>query len=200
MTGRFIVLEGIDGSGKGTQLELLQEALEAQGKKVWTTREPSDSPIGRMIRQGLTGGEAFDEATMALLFAADRLVHIDEVKAHLKNGEIVLCDRYILSSLAYNSQSLSLEWILSLNKEADKRLQPDLTLLFDLSAQDAMKRINARGEQAERYETQSQLYQVGEMYRMLADVRTGDNVTCINATQAPEDVHKDVMKAVGTLR
>lgn len=199
MSGRFIVLEGIDGSGKGTQLELLREALEARGHKVWLTREPSESPIGRMIRQGLTGGERFDEATMALLFAADRLVHIDEVRVHLDQGDIVLCDRYILSSLAYNSQSLSLEWILSLNKEADKRLHPDLTLLFDLSSQEAMHRIDLRGEQTERYETQSQLYQVGEMYRMLADVRLDDNVTRIDAARTPDEVHQGVMKIVANI-
>lgn len=196
MSGRFIVLEGIDGSGKGTQLALLAERLRATGQRVWLTREPTDGAIGRLIREGLTGAAQLDEATIALLFAADRLAHIETIRQHLNAGEIVLCDRYVLSSLAYNSQSLTLEWILQLNSEADKRLHPDLTLYFDLNEQLAMQRIDARGDVHERYETQRQLYQVREMYRMLADVRIADNVHTIDAKETPEIIAENAWQAV----
>lgn len=199
MSGKLIVLEGIDGSGKGTQIARLTDRLEASGHKVLVTREPSAGPIGTLIRQALADASQFDEATMALLFAADRLEHIREMKAHLAAGEIVLCDRYVLSSLAYNSQTLTLEWILALNQEADKRLHPDLTLYFDLSEQIALARIGARGSDRERYETQRQLYQVREMYRMLADVRLDDNVVTIDASQTPEAIAEDVWRAVQPL-
>lgn len=199
MSGRFIVLEGIDGSGKGTQIGLLVDRLEASGHKVLVTREPSAGPIGTLIRQALADASQFDEATMALLFAADRLSHIAEIQAHLAKGEVVLCDRYVLSSLAYNSQSLTLEWVLSLNAEADKRLHPDLTLYFDLSAQDAMVRIDARGDAHERYETQRQLYQVRDMYRMLAEVRLDDNVVTIDASASPDRVAENVWQAVQSI-
>lgn len=199
MSGKLIVLEGIDGSGKGTQIARLTDRLEASGHKVLVTREPSAGPIGTLIRQALADASQFDEATMALLFAADRLEHIREMKAHLAAGEIVLCDRYVLSSLAYNSQALTLEWILALNQEADKRLHPDLTLYFDLSEQIALTRIGARGSDRERYETQRQLYQVREMYRMLADVRLDDNVVTIDASQTPEAIAEDVWRAVAPL-
>lgn len=199
MSGKLIVLEGIDGSGKGTQIARLTDRLEASGYKVLVTREPSAGPIGTLIRQALADASQFDEATMALLFAADRLEHIREMKAHLAAGEIVLCDRYVLSSLAYNSQTLTLEWILALNQEADKRLHPDLTLYFDLSEQIALARIGARGSDRERYETQRQLYQVREMYRMLADVRLDDNVVTIDASQTPEAIAEDVWRAVQPL-
>lgn len=199
MSGKLIVLEGIDGSGKGTQIARLTDRLEASGHKVLVTREPSAGPIGTLIRQALADASQFDEATMALLFAADRLEHIREMKAHLAAGEIVLCDRYVLSSLAYNSQTLTLEWILALNQEADKRLHPDLTLYFDLSEQIALARIGARGSDRERYETQRQLYQVREMYRMLADVRLDDNVVTIDASQTPEAIAEDVWRAVAPL-
>ncbi len=199
MSGKLIVLEGIDGSGKGTQIARLTDRLEASGHKVLVTREPSAGPIGTLIRQALADASQFDEATMALLFAADRLEHIREMKAHLAAGEIVLCDRYVLSSLAYNSQTLTLEWILALNQEADKRLHPDLTLYFDLSEQIALTRIGARGSDRERYETQRQLYQVREMYRMLADVRLDDNVVTIDASQTPEAIAEDVWRAVAPL-
>ena len=199
MSGKLIVLEGIDGSGKGTQIARLTDRLEASGHKVLVTREPSAGPIGTLIRQALADASQFDEATMALLFAADRLEHIREMKAHLAAGEIVLCDRYVLSSLAYNRQTLTLEWILALNQEADKRLHPDLTLYFDLSEQIALARIGARGSDRERYETQRQLYQVREMYRMLADVRLDDNVVTIDASQTPEAIAEDVWQAVQPL-
>lgn len=196
MSGRLIVLEGIDGSGKGTQLALLAEQLKASGHTVWLTREPSDGAIGRLIREGLAGSADFDEATMALLFAADRLVHIEEIKRHLAADEIVLCDRYVLSSLAYNSQTLTLEWILSINEQADKRLHPDLTLYFDLNEQIAMSRIDARGDVHERYETHRQLYRVREMYRMLAEIRLADNVVTIDAKETPEVIAESVWQTV----
>ena len=196
MSGRFIVLEGIDGSGKGTQLDLLKVRLEHAGHTVWVTREPSESKIGKLIREGLGDATKMDEATIALLFAADRLHHIHDIKAHLAQGDVVLCDRYVLSSLAYNSQSLTLEWILDINKYADSRLHPDLTLLFDLSAQDAMHRIDVRSDAKERYESQKQLLQIRDMYLMLAEVRHDDNVTVINAAQAPNDVHEAAWKAI----
>lgn len=196
MNGHFIVMEGIDGSGKGTQLTRLAERLEAGGYKVWLTREPTDGAIGTLIRQGLADASRFDEATMALLFAADRLEHIKEIKKHLAQDEVVLCDRYVLSSLAYNSQALTLEWVLALNQQADTRLHPELTLYFDLNEQLALERIETRGELHERYETQRQLYQVREMYRMLAEVRLADNVTSIEARELPETVAETVWQAV----
>lgn len=196
MSGRFIVLEGIDGSGKGTQLDLLKVRLEHAGHTVWVTREPSESKIGKLIREGLGDATKMDEATIALLFAADRLHHIHDIKTHLAQGDVVLCDRYVLSSLAYNSQALTLEWILDINKHADSRLHPDLTLLFDLSARDAMHRIDVRGDAKERYENQKQLLQIRDMYLMLAEVRHDDNVTVINAAQAPNDVHEATWKAL----
>lgn len=199
MSGRFIVLEGIDGSGKGTQLDMLKARLQATGHSVWVTREPSESKIGKLIREGLGDATKMDEATIALLFAADRLHHIHEIKAHLEKGDIVLCDRYVLSSLAYNSQTLTLEWILDINKHADNRLHPDLTLLFDLSAQDAMHRIEVRGDSKERYESQKQLLQIRDMYLMLADVRHADKVTVIDAAQAPNAVHEAAWQAIETV-
>lgn len=197
--GHFIVFEGIDGSGKGTQQTLLAQHLRQKGVSVWCTREPSDGTIGRLIRQGLKDTAIMDEATIALLFAADRLSHIEEIRNHLAVGDTVLCDRYVLSSLAYNSQKLSLEWILSLNQQADARLHPDLTLLFDLSEKVALSRIEARNDEKERYETLNQLYQVRQMYRMLAQVRQDDNVTVIDAGRTIEAVAEDVLKSVQNL-
>ncbi len=196
MSGTLIVFEGIDGSGKSTQLLHLKDHLEATGKKVFVTREPSDGPIGSMVRKALLTDTSFDEATLTLLFAADRLDHIKTIEAHLAQGEIVLCDRYLLSSLAYNSQHLTLEWVLNLNKEADARLHPTVTLLYDLPEQEAMARIEQRGEIAERYETLHQLYQIRQLYLMLAQVRTDDNVIVINANQNEDAVYAETWEVL----
>lgn len=196
MSGALIVFEGIDGSGKSTQLLHLKDHLEATGKKVFVTREPSDGPIGSMVRKALLTDTSFDEATLALLFAADRLDHIKTIEAHLAQGEIVLCDRYLLSSLAYNSQHLTLEWVLNLNKEADARLHPTVTLLYDLPEQEAMARIEQRGEVAERYETLHQLYQIRQIYLMLAQVRTDDNVIVIGANQNEDAIHAETWEVL----
>src|SRR4051794_39709628 len=107
--GRFIVIEGLDGAGTTTQTERLATRLREEGHRVLTTREPSDGPVGMLLRQALTGRLTLPGAhapladeTLALLFAADRTDHLaSRVEPALGRGEVVLCDRYVLSSLAY---------------------------------------------------------------------------------------------------
>ena len=143
--GRFVVLEGIDGAGTTTQMGKLASRLRAVGNKVVrATREPSDGPIGMMVRQILTGrivapGGAPGWATMALLFAADRMDHVEsEIEPILAEGGIVISDRYDASSLAYQSVSSgrggeqAVDWIRQLNRHA---LRPDLTIVLDVSAE-----------------------------------------------------------------
>src|SRR5580700_7954803 len=122
--GRFVVLEGIDGSGTTTHVARLADRLRARKQTVRTTREPSDGPIGTLVRQVLTGrivvpgGRAPNWTTMALLFAADRMDHIEaEIDPWLASGGVILSDRYDASSLAYQSVSSgkggsdAVEWI-----------------------------------------------------------------------------------------
>src|SRR3989442_1021120 len=102
MAGRFIVLEGIDGAGTTTQTVELSVALRKDGRKVVVTREPSGRWVGQLIREVLVGQKMFPPAAVALLFAADRLDHLErEIKPALAGGEDVISDRYLLSSLAY---------------------------------------------------------------------------------------------------
>ena len=142
--GHFIVIEGIDGSGTTTQCSILADRLTEKGLPVHTTREPSDGPIGVMIRQVLTGrlvvagrqgARPFNWATMATLFAADRLDHLEaEVIPNLMDGVTVICDRYDHSSVAYQSVSggggedIS-TWVRELNRHARR---PDLTLVLEV--------------------------------------------------------------------
>lgn len=164
MSGRFIVFEGIDGAGKTTQLNRLYKDLTAKGYDIQITQEPSSGPCGILIRQALRGDINLDAATLALLFAADRTDHIEHIKKALEAGKTVLCDRYLLSSIAYNSDVLSADWILQINDVARRALLPDLTILFDLPVDDALARIDRRGDKKERFEEKEKLQRIREHY------------------------------------
>jgi dTMP kinase len=161
-SGRFIVLEGIDGAGTTTQCGLLAKRLRKEGLSVRTTREPSDGPVGTTIRQILAGrivgagGRSPGWATMALLFAADRMDHVEaEIEPFVSQGGVMISDRYDASSLAYQSVSsgrggeATVEWIRTLNKNARR---PHITIVLDVAAEVAVMRREARGDAAQLYE------------------------------------------------
>ncbi|MFO7561225.1 MAG: dTMP kinase [Enhygromyxa sp.] len=162
----FLVLEGIDGSGTTTQRARVAERLRARGHRVHETREPSDGRIGKLTREllAVVPGEprTVDAAGLALLFAADRLEHLArEIEPALARGELVLCDRYVISSWVYQSLDCDPAWVRTINQRAR---WPDLTFVFDLSAELALARVAARreatGEAIERFdvpETQRRL-------------------------------------------
>ena len=155
--GLFIVLEGIDASGSTTQAERLTAYLRGRGDRVVTTREPSDGPAGMLIRLALArrlsgpnevpvdseraepAYTPLDPRTLALLFAADRVDHVTtRILPALERGHHVVCDRYTLSSLAYQGLHVDQEWLLAINRFAPT---PDLTVLLDVPARDADLRI-----------------------------------------------------------
>jgi dTMP kinase len=154
--GHFVVIEGIDGSGTTTQCALLADRLSEKGLPAHTTREPSDGPIGVLIRQVLTGRVVTPSphgarpptwTTMAALFAADRLDHLEaEIHPNLNDGVAVICDRYDYSSVAYQTVSggggedIS-SWVLELNRHARR---PDLTLVLDVDPVVAASRRDSR--------------------------------------------------------
>ena len=129
----FIALEGIDGSGKSTQLTMLKEYLESRGRSVYLTREPSDLSIGKTIRRYLTGELKADNRVIAALFVADRLEHIlddnEGLLAIKESGRDIICDRYYFSSYAYQSVDMPMEWIINANSEAAALLKPDAKVL-----------------------------------------------------------------------
>lgn len=144
----FVVFEGIDGSGTTSQVKLVSEILRSNGKKVHTTREPSDRPIGLFIRKVLCGKVDIDigDKTMGLLFTADRSDHIEkEIKPALEDGCIVLCDRYYHSSLAYQSMNPgSAKYIYLIN---ESMLVPDLTIILDITVPVSISRRSKRSHQ-----------------------------------------------------
>ncbi len=141
--GIFIVIEGLDGSGKTTQATLLAKRL-SQNHNVLLTAEPSRGKIGTFIREScLYEDKRLPTEAEALLFAADRIEHMySEVKPALDEGKLVICDRYIYSSLAYQgSAGLSLEWIKTINARA---LQPDFSIFIDVAPERVIERLQTK--------------------------------------------------------
>jgi len=157
--GIFLVIEGLDGSGKTTQAILLAERL-SKSHQVMLTAEPSKGKIGTFIREScLYEQTRLPTEAEALLFAADRIEHMQkELKPALDEGKLVICDRYVYSSLAYQgSAGLSLEWIKTINARA---LQPDFSLFLDVSPDRVLERLQRKKSVMETLETQQKVREI----------------------------------------
>jgi len=198
--GKFIVLEGIDGAGTTTQSELLYRALVEKGYPAELTAEPSQGPVGRLIRSYLRGELKFSERylgahSLALLFAGDRLEHLaNQVQPWLEQGKIVISDRYLLSSLAYQSIDCELDWVITLNREAPP---PDLAILLDLPTEVALKRISQRSLWPELFEKIEVQEKVRENYLRLAREFYSDlKIMVLNANRSVDEVFTELSKIV----
>ncbi len=190
--GKFIVFEGIDGAGLTTQANLLEKALKKAGYKVVLTKEPTNGLIGGLIRACLKNEWKTSLLSLQLLFAADRAHHLEkEILPALKKGKIVICDRYLLSTIAYGMISLEKEWLKFINS---KFLQPDLTILLDLSVEVSLKRIKLSRFGAELFEKKEELRKVRKNYLKLA--KEFPNVYVVDASRSIEEVHEEVKKLV----
>ncbi len=157
--GVFIIIEGLDGSGKTTQAVLLTKKL-SESYNVFCTAEPSNGKIGTFIREScLYGEKRIPTEAEALLFAADRIEHIqNEIRLALDEGKLVICDRYIYSSLAYQgSAGLSLDWIKTINARA---LQPDVAFFIDVDPKRVLERLQRKKSVMETLETQQKVREV----------------------------------------
>ena len=207
--GKFIVLEGLDGAGTTTQAARLAEVLRSRRVPVRLTREPSDGPIGTMIRQVLTGrivlpaGRSPGWATMALLFAADRVDHVEaDIEPFLATGGTVISDRYDASSLAYQSvvsgraSAETVDWIRTLNQKA---MRPDLTIALDVTPEVAAARRESRGEPAQLYEQNEVQRALAFFYKDLEKHMRGDRVVVLPADGGVDEVHARVLAAYDAL-
>lgn len=195
--GKFIVLEGIDGSGKSSHSRLLTERMIREGYSVWRTSEPTDGTIGKLIRRYLKGDESIPERAIAALFFADRMEHIqraDGVLDMLNKGVNVVCDRYIYSSVAYNCAKESIEWVAQLNQAARDILVPDVVVYLDLPAEAMERRLRNR-EVVEIYEHAEYQRTVRERYN-LAFALWPDNMVRIDCNRHKDAVTEDVWNAV----
>lgn len=189
--GKFIVFEGIDGSGKSTQMRLLGQYLTERGVECRLTHEPTDSPFGAILHDCMSGKIDADERAIALLFAADRIDHIQNpasgIRAALEAGVTVLCDRYYFSSFAYNGGFVPLDWVIELNRQAMELLTPDLVVFLDLDPEEGMARISRRGER-ERYENLDRQKKIREKYFEVFERFSGrENIVIVKSEARKEE-------------
>jgi dTMP kinase len=198
---KLVVLEGLDGAGTTTQARRLAEALAARGHAAHVTREPSDGPIGKLIRTMLTGGhaipgEAIDQATFGLLFAADRMDHGQrEVAPALAAGTVVISDRWYHSSLAYQGTGAARAWIGTLNQHARR---PDLTLFLRVRAEVAADRRAAAGRVQELFEELAMQRRVAAGYdEVMAELAArGEAIVVLDGEAGLDEVTAQIVSAV----
>jgi dTMP kinase len=182
----YICLEGIDGSGKSTQIVLLEKWLNDCGHDVLRIFEPTDSPIGQLIREMLRNPEAEEEdfqKTLALLFAADRMVLMDTIKTSEESNKIVISDRCFYSSIVYQNDA---EWLYEINKFIRK---PDMVILLDLDVDNALKRCDGK----DSFENKLFLEKIRKKYLKLAEE---NDFFVVNANNGINKVHDDIKRLI----
>ncbi|KRE56411.1 dTMP kinase [Phycicoccus sp. Soil748] len=201
--GLFIAFEGGDGAGKSTQVTLLREALEAAGRTVTVTRQPGGTELGHQIRDLVLHGAHVAPRAEALLFAADKAHHVDQlIRPALDRGEVVLTDRYTDSSVAYQGagRDLGAQEIHDLNMWAVDDLVPDLTVVVDVSPQEGRRR---RGEVHDRLEAEEDAFHEAIRAHYLAMAQGNpERYLVVDGTLPPADVHAAVaerLRSMGVL-
>ncbi len=201
MLDNFVVFEGMDGSGTSTQLQILRSRLaEHPALTPWFTWEPTDGPLGLLLRQALRGEIKLAPATLAHLFAADRNEHLEAasgIRRHVEKGDLVICDRYVLSSLVYQGIECGDELPTLLNADFPR---PALLFLFDLSPETAAERYGGR-ESRDIYEHIGFQKLVRSRYRELAKRWCGSEtrLVTIDAAKSINEVAEDIWREVSKL-
>ena len=193
----FITFEGLDGSGKSTQAELLAEALRGTGLDVVTTREPGGTPLGEHVRELLLSGDGISPWAEAALFTAARAELVDGVIAPaLESGAVVICDRYLDSSLAYQgvARGLGVDRVLELNLPAIRGQLPDRTFLLEIDPGEAARRVGENGDRIEREDEQFR-QQVANAYRLLAETFP-QRIEVVDGTRPTLEIAKEIFGLV----
>lgn len=201
--GVFITIEGGEGAGKSTLIEQLSNKMLLRGKMVTTTREPGGIPIAEQIRNVILDREhvAMDARTEALLYAAARRQHlVEKVAPALEQGQMVICDRFVDSSLAYqgHARGLGMDEVWAINQFAIQELMPDLTIYMDVSPEVGLRRISQAAErEINRLDLEKHSFheKVREGYLQLLQ-QNPVRMMRIDAEQSPEKVFHDVLSAI----
>jgi len=196
--GVFVAFEGLDGAGTTTQARRAESFVAAETDRAPArSAEPTDGPIGRQIRRALEGEIDVDAATLGLLFAADRLEHLrTEIDPRLAEGDVVLVDRYALSSFAYQrADGVDADWLREINRHARA---PDCTVFLDVPPARCLERLAEDGRGTDRFEGQETLAAVDAAYReaVEAERAAGNDVVVIDGTQSEDDVAADVQATI----
>ena len=199
--GKFIVFEGIDGCGKTTQTQLLCDYItEKTGRRCLYEREPdSRDLVGAIIRAALYGSVKVSPDAMAYLHVADRLEHVAYMLPLLEAGNNIVCDRYYLSTMAYNTtDSLSVERLYELNRPVTEKLQPDVIIFLDVDPKETARRRAAERSDEELYDAMEKQVRIRDNYNKAIDLVTaaGVKVVRVDSSQPIETVAKIIREAV----
>ncbi len=200
----FIAFEGIDGSGKSTQVKLLAQKLEQAGHKVYVTCEPTGGPIGKIIRDIFNHRMEGDHRTIAALFVADRLEHIlnktDGILKMLNEGYTVITDRYYFSSYAYQSEFMGLDWVIQANSVSAGLLRPDLNVYIDILPELSIERLEKGRDSVELYETLENLQNVRNKYlEVMEMLKNEEKIFSTNGNNPPEVIGDAIWSEISKL-
>lgn len=202
--GAFIAFEGIDGSGKSTQIFYLLKRLKEKNIRCYETREPTDSPIGSLIHQIMTGRIQTDNKVIAALFVADRLDHltnnIDGICQKIDEGITVISDRYYFSSYAYHSVDMEMDWVIDANSVCAKYLKPTCTIFIDVNPDEAIKRIYKDRFKSELFETRERLTLVRKKYfEAFEKLQNKENIIIINGNNTVQQISDEIWDNISYL-
>jgi dTMP kinase len=202
--GRFIVIEGIDGSGKTTHIPLLAKRLSAEGRKVYTTAEPTVSLSGGMLRDALRGVTKKTTCEIAAMFLLDRIFHnvnpVNGIEKFLADGVDVICDRYYYSSLAYQGSETDFDWVLDMNLNCPEIRKPDICIFLDLEPNKCVERISKGRMVTEIYEEKSRLEKYRKRYFDIFEMlKFTDNIAVLDTDRSIESIADDIYKLVENL-
>ncbi len=201
-SGKFIVFEGIDGAGKSTQVALLYERLVEMGRKVVLQAEPTTLESGRAIRRALSQETPKSDYELAVMFVLDRIAHNEDsengIEAVLATGADIICDRYYYSTLAYQGQTTSYEWTRQMNLGCPHIRRPDLCIYLDLTSEQSLERIEARGEAIEIYENIERLSATRNAFlSVIEDLRAdGEKIFVVDAARTPDEIAHDIFEII----
>ena len=205
MEGKFIVFEGLDGSGKTTQIQLLEQHLQQMGHAVDVTAEPTVSALGGMIRDALCDFTHRSSGEIAALFMADRVQHnmnpVWGIRKLLSQGRTVLCDRYYYSSMAYQGSLIDWDWVADMNLNSPEIRKPDLCIFLDVDYERSLNRMESGNRvYLEIYENAEMLVTTRRSYfRAFDQLKNRDNIVIVDAARSIEEVAADVAKAADAL-
>ena len=200
--GKFIVIEGLDGCGKSTQIQRLADSLKKRGEKVYITAEPTSFETGAYLRRILSESQKKNMYLQAALFLADRLEHITHpefgIKRYLEEGYTVISDRYYYSSFAYQGTASDIDWVMDINLKCKEMLTPDLCIFLDVNPDTCKERIDRVREKPELYEKNITLMREirQNFLSVLEKLKPVQNIAVIDANKDLDDVEKEILQYV----
>ena len=203
--GLFIVIEGVDGSGKTTQANLLASYLRSMGRNVHHTAEPTATGLGGMVRDGLAGEYKRTREELAAMFAADRVAHNVSKKngiiKHMEEGTDVVCDRYYYSSLAYQGVDGAMDWVAAMNLDCPFITKPDICIFLDMDPEKCHEHIRAGRTHFEIYEENAaMIHETRRRYGIVFDMlKDRDNIVIIDSVGTPEEVFEKIKTEIDKL-